>query len=345
MADRIRTVAVALCRAGDRILVERGYDPVRGQHFYRPIGGGVEFGERAAAAVAREWREEFGLTLQAPVLLGVLENQFTFEGRSGHEVVFVFTARVAEPRAYERDEFEAVDTDGARHVAVWVPLDALRSGPTPLRPSGLLELLPHAPGADDVADGATGGIMVEPPPAERPRRSTSTATAGAGRHAAPADTRDDSYPAMHIRTYQPADLDEWLRMRRALWPEIAAVDEARDAAEWLARPDAVVIVAARQPAGTGLAGFAELASRPYADGCDTSPVAFLEGWYVDPDARRRGVGTALVRAGEAWARGQGYRELASDALLENLTSHLAHEALGFAEVERAVRYRKSLGAE
>lgn len=157
--------------------------------------------------------------------------------------------------------------------------------------------------------------------------------------------RGDSDPAMHIRSYQPADLEEWLRMRRALWPEIAAAEEAQDAAEWLARTDAVVIVADRQPAGTGLAGFAELASRPYADGCATSPVAFLEGWYVDPDARRRGVGTALVRAGEAWARRQGYRELASDALLENVTSHRAHEALGFAEVERAVRYRKSLGAD
>jgi aminoglycoside 6'-N-acetyltransferase I len=63
---------------------------------------------------------------------------------------------------------------------------------------------------------------------------------------------------------------------------------------------------------------------------------------VDPDVRRRGVGTALVRAGEEWARGRGYAEFASDALLDNVTSHRAHEAIGFVEVERAVRYRKSL---
>ena len=146
---------------------------------------------------------------------------------------------------------------------------------------------------------------------------------------------------MDIREYQPADLAEWLRMRRALWPESAEGDEAADAAAWLARPDAVVLVAART-AGAGLAGFAEFGTRPYADGCDTSPVAFLEGWYVDPDVRRRGVGAALVRAGEAWARARGHRELASDALLENGGSQRAHEALGFAEVERAVRYRKAL---
>lgn len=148
---------------------------------------------------------------------------------------------------------------------------------------------------------------------------------------------------MEVRPYRPADLAEWLRMRRALWPEIAPETEADDAAQWLARRDAVVVVAER-PGGDGLAGFAELGARSYADGCETSPVAFLEGWYVDPDVRRRGVGAALLRAGEAWARSAGYRELASDALLENAISHRAHEALGFAEVERAVRYRKSLDA-
>jgi aminoglycoside 6'-N-acetyltransferase I len=58
--------------------------------------------------------------------------------------------------------------------------------------------------------------------------------------------------------------------------------------------------------------------------------------------RRQGIGTALVCAGEEWARQHGYRELASDALLDNTTSHRAHTALGFAEVERAVRYRKAL---
>ena len=146
---------------------------------------------------------------------------------------------------------------------------------------------------------------------------------------------------MEVRSYRPADHAEWLRMRRALWPEIAPECEVADAAHWIARPDAVVLVAARP--GGGLAGFAELGGRPYVDGCDTSPVAYLEGWYVDPDARQAGVGAALVRAGEEWARRRGYRELASYALLDNTASQLAHVALGFEEVERAVRYRKPLG--
>jgi aminoglycoside 6'-N-acetyltransferase I len=146
---------------------------------------------------------------------------------------------------------------------------------------------------------------------------------------------------MDVRVCQRADDTEWLRMRRALWPQLAAADEAKDAEEWRNRPDATVLVVVRAD-GTGLAGFAEVGERAYADGCDTSPIAYLEGWYVDPDMRRRGLGAALVRAAEEWARGQGYRELASDALLENTTSQQAHVALGFTEVERAVKYCKTL---
>ncbi|MFO0849709.1 MAG: GNAT family N-acetyltransferase [Gemmataceae bacterium] len=128
-------------------------------------------------------------------------------------------------------------------------------------------------------------------------------------------------------------------MRRALWPEIGP-DDTADAAGWLARTDTATFVAVR-PEG-GLAGFAEFGVRPEAEGCGPEPVAYLEGWYVAPDARRTGVGAALVRAGEAWTRQRGHRELASDALTENTTAHRAHLALGFVEVERVVLYRKSL---
>jgi aminoglycoside 6'-N-acetyltransferase I len=130
-------------------------------------------------------------------------------------------------------------------------------------------------------------------------------------------------------------------MRCALWPEDTPEGHRSGMAAWLARSDTVVIVAER-PDGAGLAAFAEVGSRSCADGCDTSPIAYLEGWYVDDDARRRGIGTALIRAAEEWARQQGYREFASDAHWDNTTSQLAHRALGFIEVERAVLYRKIL---
>ena len=141
---------------------------------------------------------------------------------------------------------------------------------------------------------------------------------------------------MTVRPYAPADRAEWARMRSTLWPGQTEAD--MDA--WLARADAATFVADREPAG--LAGFVEVGERPGADGCATRPVAYLEGWYVDPDLRQRGVGTALARAAEAWARTQGYRELGSDAALDNLVSRHAHARLGFTEIERLVAYCKPL---
>ncbi|HET7459545.1 MAG TPA: GNAT family N-acetyltransferase [Gemmatimonadaceae bacterium] len=148
---------------------------------------------------------------------------------------------------------------------------------------------------------------------------------------------------MEIRVLLPTeDAAEWMRMRRALWPDVGDDDaQRRDVAAWRARPDAVVLVTVRA-GGAGLAGFAEVGARSIADGCETSPVAYLEGWYVDADVRRRGVGTALVRAAEAWARAQGYRELASDVELPNVVSQQAHAALGFTEVGQSVMYCKVL---
>jgi aminoglycoside 6'-N-acetyltransferase I len=91
-----------------------------------------------------------------------------------------------------------------------------------------------------------------------------------------------------------------------------------------------------------IVGMLELSLRPYADGCESSPVPFIEAWYVGPEARRRGVGGSLVRAAEQWALENGYREMASDALLDNTESERAHKAVGFEEVERAIRFRKVL---
>lgn len=129
-------------------------------------------------------------------------------------------------------------------------------------------------------------------------------------------------------------------MSVALFPEYTAEELAKGMREFRARSDADVFVIDR---GEGsLAGFVEAASRPYADGCDTSPVGYVEAWYVDEDVRRQGYGRALLEAAEGWAVRQGYQEMASDALLGNLTSHAAHRASGYEEVERIVQFRKVL---
>ena len=145
---------------------------------------------------------------------------------------------------------------------------------------------------------------------------------------------------MLIRSVTDLDWDEWRRMRCGLWPEDSPNGHEQGMRDWVARPDTVVFVAC--DSGGALRGFVEVGSRPYADGCSTSPVAFIEGWYVDAGARRQGVGRALLAAAEAWARAQDYREMASDALLDNTVAHRAHEGVGYEEVGRVVQFRKVL---
>ncbi|HZS61559.1 MAG TPA: GNAT family N-acetyltransferase [Gemmatimonadaceae bacterium] len=139
-----------------------------------------------------------------------------------------------------------------------------------------------------------------------------------------------------VRDYEPGDYAEWLRMRSALWPD----QTEKDMAEWLARSDTAVMVAVRS-AGS-LCGFVEVGERTNADGCETSPIAYVEGWYVDPDVRRQRIGARLIAAAETFARSRGYRELGSDTEWHNTVSQAAHRQLGFEELDRVVLYRKVL---
>ena len=148
-----------------------------------------------------------------------------------------------------------------------------------------------------------------------------------------------------VRHVRPGDESAWLRMRRDLWPDESDA-HAREIASFLAGSltNARAVLMAVDDRGAPV-GFAELSIRAYVDGCDTDHVAYLEGWYVDPDHRRRGVGRALVDAAEGWARAQGSSEFGSDALLDNDLSAAAHRALGFQETERIRYFRKVLENE
>lgn len=137
-----------------------------------------------------------------------------------------------------------------------------------------------------------------------------------------------------------ADIADWLALRDALWPH-AAAENPDEVAALLAHPDQAAFLA-RDAGGTVL-GFAEASMRrDYVNGCDSSPVGFLEGIYVIEGARRQGVARELVGAVTGWARERGCTELASDALLDNTDSHRMHAALGFSETERVVFFRRLL---
>ena len=146
---------------------------------------------------------------------------------------------------------------------------------------------------------------------------------------------------MIIRRAREADLAAWAGLRAHLWPDQTLAEHRREAADLLAAADKPVFIAV---SATGeIAGFAEATlRRDYVNGCETSPVAFLEGIFVGPDHRLGAVGRDLVSAVEAWGRALGCRELASDAFLDDLASHAFHGAIGFEETERVVCFRKRL---
>jgi aminoglycoside 6'-N-acetyltransferase I len=143
-----------------------------------------------------------------------------------------------------------------------------------------------------------------------------------------------------IRRATPQDKPEWFRMRKGIWPEAPDEYLNYDMDEIIDNPAWAVLLASY--ADGRLVGFLEAHLREYGEGCETSPVGYIEGWYVDADMRGRGIGGALVRAAEDWARQKGCTEMASDTWLDNETSIEAHRKLGYEEVERLVHFRKVL---
>ncbi len=135
-----------------------------------------------------------------------------------------------------------------------------------------------------------------------------------------------------IRPAEEKDATVLPQLRHALWPESSSDEHAQELAEYFAgrSREPLAILVAEHPE-QGLQGFCELSIRPCAEGCATDNVGYLEGWYVMPEARRQGIGGALVRAAEDWARSQGCTELASDTQHDNSLSAAAHKAVGFAE--------------
>jgi aminoglycoside 6'-N-acetyltransferase I len=145
-----------------------------------------------------------------------------------------------------------------------------------------------------------------------------------------------------VRLVEPGDADRWLELRRALWPGAADRHQDDIARYFAGRSREPLAVLLAEDENGWITGFAELSVRAYAEGCESDRVAFLEGWYVAPEARGQGVGRALVAAAEAWGRAQGCSEFASDAEADNAVSAAAHRALGFTEVGLVRCFRKDL---
>jgi 8-oxo-dGTP pyrophosphatase MutT (NUDIX family) len=141
MQKPIRPIALGIFCHDGKLLVFEGHDANKGETFYRPLGGGIEFGEYGAQAMAREIREEIGAVVMDVRYLGLCENIFTYAGEPGHEIALLFDGRFVDRSLYERDEMEAVEPGGVTFRVLWKPLADFADGRVPLYPDGLLEFL------------------------------------------------------------------------------------------------------------------------------------------------------------------------------------------------------------
>lgn len=141
--NQIRPIAICVFLRNNKILVSEAYDPIKNEHFYRPLGGGIEFGENSRETICRELLEEVNLELDEKSLryLGALENIFIYNGTPGHEIVLIYDGALKESEVYERAEIMGKELNGENIRAIWKSLDEFGEGKAILYPTGLLELL------------------------------------------------------------------------------------------------------------------------------------------------------------------------------------------------------------
>jgi ADP-ribose pyrophosphatase YjhB (NUDIX family) len=140
--SKIRPNSLAIVIHKDRVLAMTGYDPVKDQHFYRLLGGGVEFGETAEEAVVREFKEELNTDLHVTKRLDVIDSIYTYQGKPGHEITFVFLGTITDPKILNSDTMPILDNDN--NMAAWVPIEDVLSKKSILYPEGTPEMLRDA---------------------------------------------------------------------------------------------------------------------------------------------------------------------------------------------------------
>ncbi len=140
--SQIRPLAICLFSHDDKILVSEEYDPAADETFYRPLGGGIEFGEHSIDTIHRELMEEISAQVKDLVYLGTIENIFTFNGIPGHEIVQVYDGLLVEAGLYEQALISGHEADvNLSMKVVWKSLDEFGPGKSILYPDGLIELL------------------------------------------------------------------------------------------------------------------------------------------------------------------------------------------------------------
>lgn len=146
---------------------------------------------------------------------------------------------------------------------------------------------------------------------------------------------------MVIRKANIGDLNQWSKMRTALWPNTND-NHKSEIEEYFSDTSIDIVQAYLAEIDNAVIGFLELNIRNFAEGSRSPRLPYVEAWYIEPERRGNGYGKQLMGMAEQWALEQGFKELASDTEIDNYKSIALHNHLGFKETERIVCFLKRL---
>jgi 8-oxo-dGTP pyrophosphatase MutT (NUDIX family) len=135
----IRVKSVMLIEHDGRFLFEESQDRVKEETFYMPFGGGVEFNESSREAVIREVKEELNIEIAQAELMGVVENRFSFEGKPGHDVVFLYHTKL--PQDFDPICITPEIFNGKALTPVWLTEQEIVESTSPFYPDGIIEMI------------------------------------------------------------------------------------------------------------------------------------------------------------------------------------------------------------
>jgi len=138
----IRPIALALIKnPKNQFLYHQGTDTYTKEKFYRPLGGGIDFGETASACLKREMLEELNEQITLQGYLQTLENIFTYENKAFHEIVMIYKAEFNNRAVYEKNALIIHEHDGRTATAVWRSVEEIKNEGAHLYPPGLEEII------------------------------------------------------------------------------------------------------------------------------------------------------------------------------------------------------------
>jgi len=143
-----------------------------------------------------------------------------------------------------------------------------------------------------------------------------------------------------IKRATKEDLSAWLLMRGKLWPRCSDVRHRDEVRRTLRNPNrlaAFLSFLEGRPVG-----LLEMSIREEVDGCINSPAAFIEGWFVEEQERRKGIGSRLLWAAEQWAISKKCHEIGSDSEVGNVVAILSHQSCGYTQIETVVKFVKTI---